>query len=169
MRSSFVVKIEIPADRASRLADGFVSSQVDLLVFDAFPQPLHEHVVPPGPFAVHADGNAVAGKQAGERRARELRTLVGIEDFRPAMTSQRILQGLDAEGRLHRDRQPPRQNTACRPVQHHGEIDKSTRHREWSKKRISASPPRTVQAPFSAYGSPFKSGPWPLRHPDIAR
>jgi hypothetical protein len=40
---------------------------------------------------------------------------------------------------------------------------------EWSKKRISASPPRTVRAPFSAYGSPFKSGPWPLRHPDIAR
>src|SRR6476661_4478868 len=31
------------------------------------------------------------------------------------------------------------------------------------------SPPRTVRAPFSAYGSPFKSGPWPLRHRDIAR
>ena len=39
----------------------------------------------------------------------------------------------------------------------------------WSKKRMSASPPRTVRAPFSAYGSPFKPGPWPLRHPDIVR
>ena len=32
---------------------------------------------------------------------------------------------------------------------------------EWSKKRRSASPPRTVRAPFSAYGSLFKLGPWP--------
>ncbi|MGV1862114.1 hypothetical protein ACQZ64_30285, partial [Rhizobium rhizogenes] len=33
---------------------------------------------------------------------------------------------------------------------------------EWSKKRNCASPPRTVLAPFSAYGSLFKLGPWPL-------
>src|SRR6266705_2622757 len=58
MRSSSVVKVEIPADQISRLGDGFVGSQIDLLVFDAFPQPLNEHVVPPGPFAVHADGDA---------------------------------------------------------------------------------------------------------------
>ncbi len=32
---------------------------------------------------------------------------------------------------------------------------------EWSKKRERASPPRTVRAPFSAYGSLFKLGPWP--------
>ncbi|GGB13613.1 replicative DNA helicase [Brucella endophytica] len=32
---------------------------------------------------------------------------------------------------------------------------------EWSKKRKCASPPRTVRAPFSAYGSLFKLGPWP--------
>src|SRR6267143_329323 len=45
------------------------------------------------------------------------------------MTIESILQRLDAEGRLHRDRQPPRQNTTCRPVQHHGEIDEAVRHR----------------------------------------
>ena len=59
----------------SRLADRFVGSQIDLLVFDAAPQPLNEHVVPPGPFAVHADGDAVAGKQVGEGRPGELRAL----------------------------------------------------------------------------------------------
>ena len=32
---------------------------------------------------------------------------------------------------------------------------------KWSKKRICASSPRTVRAPFSAYGSPFNLGPWP--------
>ena len=129
MWATAIVEVEISADRATGLADAFIGSQIDLLVFDATPQPLNEHVVPPGPFAIHADGDAVAGKQTGERHARELRTLVGVEDFRPAMTSESILQCLDAEGRLHRDRQPPRQNTTCRPVQHHGEIDEAVRHR----------------------------------------
>jgi hypothetical protein len=32
-------------------------------------------------------------------------------------TSQGILQGLDAEGSFHRDRQPPRQNPAGRPIE----------------------------------------------------
>ena len=72
----------------SRLADGFVGSQIDLLVFDAAPQPLDEDIVPPSPFAVHADGDAVAGEHAGEGRAGELRALVGVEDFRPAVRAK---------------------------------------------------------------------------------
>jgi len=84
MGSSAVVKVEIPTNRASRLADGFVDSQIDLLVFDAAPKPFDEHIVPPGPFAIHADGDAVVDKQAGEGRAGELRALVGVEDFRPS-------------------------------------------------------------------------------------
>src|SRR3979411_2710940 len=109
MRSTAIVEIEISADRVSCLADAFVGPQIHLLVFDAAPQPLDEHVVPPGAFAVHADGDAVAGEQAGEGRAGELRALVRVEYLRLAVTSQGILQGLDAEGRFHRDRQPPRQ------------------------------------------------------------
>jgi hypothetical protein len=35
----------------------------------------------------------VAGKQTGERHARELRTLVGVEDFRPAMMRIPIYSG----------------------------------------------------------------------------
>src|ERR1022692_1927959 len=100
MRSPAVVEAEIAADRSPGLADAVVGLQIHLLVFDAAPQPLDEHVVPPSAFAVHADGDAVAGKQASERRTGKLRTLVGVEDVRPAVTRQSILQGLDAEGRL---------------------------------------------------------------------
>ena len=81
--------------------------QIHLLIFDAAPQPLDEDIVPPGPFAVHADRNVVAGEHAGEGLARELRALIGVEDIRLAVTRQRILQRRDAECRLHRDRQPP--------------------------------------------------------------
>src|SRR5665647_1623414 len=65
MWTAAIIKVEISADRASRLADGFVGSQIDLLVFDAAPQPFDEHIVPPSPFAVHADGDAVTGEHAG--------------------------------------------------------------------------------------------------------
>jgi hypothetical protein len=66
---------------------------------------------------------------AGEGQARELRTLVRIEDLRFAVTSQRILQRLDAERRFHRYRYTPRQQQAAEPVEHHRQINEATRHR----------------------------------------
>src|ERR1700686_4231250 len=98
MWSGAIVESEISADRGARLADALVGAQIHLLVFDAAPQSLDEHVIPPSPFTVHADGDGVAGEHAGECRAGELRALVGVENFRPAVTGQGILQRLDAEG-----------------------------------------------------------------------
>jgi len=69
MRSAAIVEVEIAAHRCARLADAVVGSQIDLLVFDAVPQPLDEYVVPPSPFSVHADRDAVVGEHAGEGRA----------------------------------------------------------------------------------------------------
>src|ERR1700736_6239845 len=82
MRSATIVEVEITADRSAGIGYTVVGSQIDLLVFDAAPQPLDKDVVAPGPFAVHADRNAVVGECIGEGRARELRALVGIEDVR---------------------------------------------------------------------------------------
>src|SRR5271156_3835709 len=42
MRAPMIVKGQIATDRAARLADAIVGSQVDLLVFDASPQALDE-------------------------------------------------------------------------------------------------------------------------------
>jgi hypothetical protein len=66
-------------------------------------------------------------------------------------------------------RHRPADDPAAVKIHDRGQIKPALLSLEWSKKRTSASPPRTVRAPFSAYGSPFKSGLWPLRHPDIAR
>ena len=52
VRSSCVVEVQIASDRGAGLADAVVGAQIHLLVFDAAPQPLDEHVVAPGPFAV---------------------------------------------------------------------------------------------------------------------
>src|SRR6516162_9669581 len=108
MRSVAIVKVEVAIDRGAGVADAVIGSQVDLLVFDAAPQPLDKDVVAPSSFAVHADCNVIVSERAGEGRASELRSLVGVEDIWFAVTSQCILQRFDAECRLHRDRQSPR-------------------------------------------------------------
>src|SRR5258708_28054689 len=97
MWAAAIIKVEITADRNACFADAFVGPQIHLLVFDASPQPLDEHIIPPGPFAVHADGDAVAGEHGGEGRTRELRAPRGVEDLRPARTPPRRLPGLVPE------------------------------------------------------------------------
>src|SRR5438045_8502841 len=115
MWTAAIIEVEVTADRVPRLANAFVGPQIYLLVFDAAPQPLDEHVVPPCSFAIHADRDAVAGERAGEGRAGELRALAGMEDFGLAVTSEASLQCLDAEGRPLRDRHPPRRTPAGSP------------------------------------------------------
>src|SRR6202167_2982821 len=115
MGPSGIVEGQITTDRRTGLADAVVSSQINLLVFDAAPQPFDEDVVAPGALAVHADRDAVVGQHAGEGRARELRALVGVEDLGLAVASKRVLQRLDAERRFHRDRYAPRQHAPAEP------------------------------------------------------
>src|SRR5713101_972156 len=104
MGSPAVVEVQVAPDRSAGIGRTVVGPQIHLLVLDAAPQPLDEDVVPPSALA---DRNAVVGEHAGVGRARELRTLIGVEDLRLAVASQSILQRLDAERRLHRDRYAP--------------------------------------------------------------
>ena len=50
------------------------------------------------------------------------RHLVGVEDLRHSPV-QRIVQGLEAQGCVHRVRQPPCEHTPTRPVHHRHEIE----------------------------------------------
>src|SRR3954467_1040593 len=88
MRSAGGVEAEMPADRGAGLGDRVASSEVDLLVLDRSPEPLDEDVVAPGTLAVHADGDPVPGRHAGEGPAGEPAALIGVEDLRPAVAGQ---------------------------------------------------------------------------------
>jgi len=85
MRPGLVVERQIACYPLVRGLDGVVRVQIDLLVFEASPQPFHEHVVAPAPFAIHADLNAVLAQELCELLAGELAPLVGVEDFRAAI------------------------------------------------------------------------------------
>jgi hypothetical protein len=51
--TSAIIKVQVAADRSAGVADAFVGPQMHLLVFNAGPKPLDEHVVPPSAPAVH--------------------------------------------------------------------------------------------------------------------
>jgi hypothetical protein len=60
------------------------------------PEALDERVVAPGAAAVRADGDAGTLRHLREVGAGELRSLVGVDDVRPAMAAERLLRRLDA-------------------------------------------------------------------------
>jgi hypothetical protein len=73
--------------------------------------------------------DAAGCQHAREGRAGELRALIRVDDLRLAVTCQRLLQRLDAERCVHRDRQTPRQDPPREPVEHDREIDEDLGHR----------------------------------------
>ncbi len=70
-------------------------------------------------------------------------------------------QCCDRQFRPHVIAHRPADDLPGEKIEHDGQIEPSFPSWQWSKKRFRASPPRTVRAPFSAYGSPFNLGPWP--------
>ena len=86
--TSAIIKVQVAAYRSAGVADAFVGPQIHLLVFNAAPKPLDEHIVPPSAPAVHADGDLVFDQHASERRAGELAALIRVEDRRLAMAGR---------------------------------------------------------------------------------
>src|SRR5215472_17008910 len=99
-----IVEAEIASDGAAGFANAVIGPQIYLLVFDASPQTLDEHVVAPSALAIHADRYSPFGERAGERRAGELAALIRVEDVRLAVTRQCIFKRRNAERGLHGDR-----------------------------------------------------------------
>ena len=67
-----VVQLNALANGTPGVVDRLVGSQINLFVLDAAPHPFDEHVVAPGPFAVHRQPHAPAQHGLGERARREL-------------------------------------------------------------------------------------------------
>ena len=72
-------KSQVAANRSAGVADAVVGPQIHLLVFDAAPKPLDEHIVPPSALAIHADGDPVFDQHASERRTGELAALIVLK------------------------------------------------------------------------------------------
>ena len=129
MGPSGIVELEVPPDSISGFWNRFIGSPVHLLILDAPPQPLDEHVVSSTSLPVHADPDSVFFEQAGESLARELAPLIRVEDLRGAVALQGFFNRLHAKSGVHRDRYPPGQRLTAAPVHHNGKVYKPPGHR----------------------------------------
>ena len=92
-----VVERDPLADDPVRLETIGQLVQADRLVFERPPQTFDEDVVHVPAPAVHGDRDLRVLENAGELVAGELAALIRIEDFRLAVSGQRVVQSLDAE------------------------------------------------------------------------
>ena len=76
MRPPAIVEVEVAADRGAGPGYAIIGPQVHPLVLNATPPPLDKDLVALSAFAVHANGDGVALKHAGEGRPSELAALV---------------------------------------------------------------------------------------------
>ena len=83
MQPLSIVKLKISAQANDGLRRGFVITDVDVFVFHAPPEPFDEDVVQRSASPIHTDGDLVLFENPGKRIARELRTLIRVEDLRP--------------------------------------------------------------------------------------
>src|SRR3546814_8213624 len=80
MRSLTVVEGEVLRQAQRQLGDRAVAFQVDVLVLDAAPEPLHKNIVECPTASVHTDRDARALEYTCEGFARKLRTLIRSEE-----------------------------------------------------------------------------------------
>ena len=111
-----------------RGADGLIGVQIDLLVFDALPESFDKHVVPPTPFPVHADLNAVVCQEPRELQAGELAPLIGIEDLGRAIAAHGVLHRIETEIGRERIGESPDQHPETGPVENREQIDEASAH-----------------------------------------
>src|SRR5271166_727597 len=91
-----VVEPEVGRQARLKLRNSFIIFDVDVFVFNAPPEPLHEDVVQRPPTTVPAHRDPRLLQAAGVLSRRELRPQVGVEALRPA-PRQRLLQRLQTE------------------------------------------------------------------------
>ena len=103
-----VVEVDPLADDAPGLEAVGKVVRIDSLVFEGALQPLDEDVVHAPAPAVHRDLDTGRPQALGEGEAGDLVALIGIEDLRLAVASQRLLEVLDAKaGEVEREIRRP--------------------------------------------------------------
>ena len=68
------------------------------------PQPLHKDIVDPAALAVHADDHTGLLEDVRESLARELASLISVEDLRGYVLGPGFFECLDTEGAIQRIR-----------------------------------------------------------------
>src|SRR6516225_1606670 len=74
------------------------------------------------------DRDTVRDKNVRKRTTCELAALIGVEDLRPAIEPQSLVDSVNAKLRTKSDRKTPGQNAARKPVHDPGEVEETACH-----------------------------------------
>jgi len=81
---------------------GSVLDNIKVLILERPPETLDKNVILNSTTTVHTDLNALGFQQTGEAPAGKLRSLVGVEDFRNAVTSDGFRDGINTKFAVQR-------------------------------------------------------------------
>ena len=129
MRPLVVVELEIFFQALFCIIYSVVGVEINFFIFDTAPESFNKDVITPAAFSVHADLDVVIFQHVGKFQAGDLAALVGVEDFRPAITIDSPLYRLDAKFFSQRVRQSPRQYLSTRLVDRNKQEEKAMPHR----------------------------------------
>src|SRR5574342_800747 len=124
-----IVELKVCLEPLPRRSYRLISLQIHILVLHAPPESLHEHIVQPSAFSIHADIDAMVLEKCYEPFRGKLTALIGVEDLRSPIPPQRLLQRLNTEGGVQGVAESPCQNFPARPVHDRHEVAKSPGHR----------------------------------------
>ena len=124
-----VVEPEIFAESRNQFLHREVVVEIDVFVLHAAPQTLDEHVVQRSAATVHADGDLRCEKWFREDVARELGSLVRVED--PGLPSaKRSLEHARAEVCILGVRHSPGEHEAAKPIDDRDQVHETALHRD---------------------------------------
>lgn len=125
MNSSIIVPIHKTFQTRLQFQRRFEASQMSAFVLRRPPESFDIHVVEPTSFAVHAVLRPPSRKTVQKLVAGELHALIAVEKLRFAEVFERLFKAIDTKIRLHRVRQPPRQNHSAVPIDNCRQIHES--------------------------------------------
>ena len=79
---------------------GFISIEINLLIFHTAPQSFNKYVVSPGALAVHADVDVIVLEDIDKHIAGILAALIRVENLGFAIAVYRLLQGIHAKATI---------------------------------------------------------------------
>jgi len=123
-----IVEVKIFFQRWEEFATAGKVAGVDQFVFERAPQPFDEDIVQRSPAAIHTDRDAALLERSQEVGRGELRTLIGVPDFRLAKPERGVERG-QAEGGFHGIGKFPTEYVTAEPVHDRDQIEKAALHR----------------------------------------
>lgn len=116
-----IVEMEVGCEALPGFFHRTIAFEIHFFILHRSPEPFREDVVQAPASAIHADFDAALFQNFREFIARELRTLIAVEDFRLSGIES-FLESFNAEFFLHGDRKPEGHHIAGIPVEYGREI-----------------------------------------------